>query len=44
VESAIVQALLAETGCPNVFERCDELIRKSEGLPVFSRAGRRRTA
>lgn len=33
----IVQALLAETGCPNVYERCDELIRKSEGLPVFSR-------
>jgi 23S rRNA (cytosine1962-C5)-methyltransferase len=34
----IVQALLADTGCPNVFERCDELIRKSEGLPVFYRA------
>ncbi|MYM68152.1 SAM-dependent methyltransferase [Pseudoduganella sp. FT55W] len=33
----IVQALLADTGCPNVFERCDELIRKSEGLPVFYR-------
>lgn len=33
----IVQALLAETGCPNVYERCDELIRKGEGLPVFSR-------
>lgn len=34
----IVQALLADTGCPNVYERCDELIRKSEGLPVFYRA------
>jgi 23S rRNA (cytosine1962-C5)-methyltransferase len=34
----IVQALLADTGCLNVFERCDELIRKSEGLPVFYRA------
>ena len=30
----IVQALLAETGCSNVYERCDELIRKGEGLPV----------
>ncbi|WP_432383625.1 SAM-dependent methyltransferase [Duganella sp. P38] len=34
----IVQALLADTGCPNVYERCDELVRKSEGLPVFYRA------
>lgn len=33
----IVQALLAETGCPNVYERCDALIRKGEGLPVLSR-------
>jgi 23S rRNA (cytosine1962-C5)-methyltransferase len=33
----IVQALLADTGCPNVYERCDDLIRKSEGLPVFYR-------
>jgi 23S rRNA (cytosine1962-C5)-methyltransferase len=30
----IVQTLLAETGCPNVYERADELIRKGEGLPV----------
>ena len=30
----IVQALLAETGCRNVYERCDDLIRKGEGLPV----------
>jgi 23S rRNA (cytosine1962-C5)-methyltransferase len=34
----IVQALLAETGCPNVYERCDELMRKGEGLPLFSGA------
>ena len=35
---AIVQALMAETGCPNVYERCDPLIRKGEGLPVISGA------
>ena len=34
----IVQALLAETGCPNVYERADELVRKGEGLPVVSGA------
>jgi 23S rRNA (cytosine1962-C5)-methyltransferase len=34
----IVQALLATTGCPNVFERSDELLRKGEGLPVIWRA------
>ncbi len=34
----IVQALLAETGCKNVFERADELVRKGEGLPVVSGA------
>lgn len=34
----IVQALLAETGCPNVYERCDDLVRKGEGLPIFYRA------
>lgn len=33
----IVQALLADTGCPNVYERCDEALRKAEGLPVFYR-------
>jgi 23S rRNA (cytosine1962-C5)-methyltransferase len=33
----IVQALLAETGCPNVFQRSDEELRKGEGLPVFTR-------
>ena len=34
----IVQTLIAETGCPNVYERSDELIRKGEGLPVASGA------
>ncbi|MGZ8289928.1 MAG: SAM-dependent methyltransferase [Telluria sp.] len=34
----IVQALLAETGCRNVYERSDELVRKGEGLPVVSGA------
>ena len=34
----IVQTLLAETGCPNVYERSDELMRKGEGLPVVSGA------
>ena len=29
----MVQALLAATGCPNVYERCDALVRKAEGLP-----------
>lgn len=28
----IVQALIAETGCRNVYERADELVRKGEGL------------
>src|SRR5690349_8620167 len=31
---AVVQALLGATGCPNVYERCDALLRKGEGLPV----------
>lgn len=34
----IVQSLIAETGCPNVYERGDELVRKGEGLPVVNRA------
>jgi len=34
---AIVQALLKATGCPNVYERSDELVRKAEGLPVTRR-------
>lgn len=35
---AIVQALIAGTGCTNVYERCDPLIRKGEGLPVIEGA------
>jgi len=34
----IVQSLIAETGCPNVYERADELVRKGEGLAVVSGA------
>ena len=34
----IVQALIAETGCPNVYERADKLMREGEGLHVKSRA------
>ncbi|HJW56289.1 MAG TPA: SAM-dependent methyltransferase [Burkholderiaceae bacterium] len=34
----IVQALIAETGCSNVYELADELVRKGEGLPVVSGA------
>lgn len=30
----IVQTLIAETGCLNVYERADALVRKGEGLPV----------
>ena len=33
----VVQALLKVTGCPNVYERCDPLLRKGEGLPAASR-------
>jgi 23S rRNA (cytosine1962-C5)-methyltransferase len=35
---AIVQALLATTGCLNVYERSDKLLREGEGLQVFARA------
>jgi 23S rRNA (cytosine1962-C5)-methyltransferase len=35
---AIVQALIKATGCPNVYERCEQLLRKGEGLRVFPRA------
>jgi 23S rRNA (cytosine1962-C5)-methyltransferase len=31
---AVVQALIKATGCANVYERCDPLMRKGEGLPV----------
>jgi 23S rRNA (cytosine1962-C5)-methyltransferase len=30
----VVQALIKATGCANVYERCDPLMRKGEGLPV----------
>jgi len=30
----VVQALLSATGCRNVYERCDPLLRKGEGLSV----------
>src|SRR5690349_15876081 len=30
----VVQALIKATGCPNVYERCDPLMRKGEGLPL----------
>src|SRR4051812_3140929 len=35
---AIVQALIAGTGCSNVYERCDDLLRKGEGLPLVAGA------
>ena len=35
---AIVQALIAGTGCKNVYERCDDLVRKGEGLPLVAGA------
>jgi len=34
---AAVQALVKATGCPNVYERSDELVRKAEGLPITRR-------
>ena len=34
----IVQALIAHTGCPNVYERASELLRKGEGLAVVEGA------
>jgi 23S rRNA (cytosine1962-C5)-methyltransferase len=33
-----VQALLHATGCRNVYERCEPLLRRGEGLPVTPRA------
>jgi len=35
---AIVQSLINETGCPNVYERSDMLMRKAEALPDVSGA------
>ena len=34
----IVKALMMATGCPNVYEHADALVRKGEGLPVNSGA------
>jgi len=34
----IVKALMAETGCPNVYEHADPLVRAGEGLPAHSSA------
>ena len=33
----VVQALMKATGCPNVYQRCDTLMRKGEGLPDIQR-------
>lgn len=37
-KTAIVQALMAGTGCPNVYQRDDVTARAAEGLPADSRA------
>ena len=34
----IIKALIAETGCPNVYEHADPLIRAGEGLSAYSSA------
>ncbi|WP_342052484.1 class I SAM-dependent rRNA methyltransferase [Cupriavidus sp. OTU4054] len=35
-KTAIVQALVKETGCPNVYERSDAAVREREGLPLVT--------
>lgn len=35
-KSAIVQAIMAETGCGNVYERSDASVREREGLPLVT--------
>ncbi|HEX2530353.1 MAG TPA: class I SAM-dependent rRNA methyltransferase, partial [Burkholderiaceae bacterium] len=35
-KTAIVQALIAETDCPNVYERSDASVRKREGMPLVT--------
>jgi 23S rRNA (cytosine1962-C5)-methyltransferase len=35
-KAAIVQTLIAETGCPNVYERSDASVREREGLPLVT--------
>jgi 23S rRNA (cytosine1962-C5)-methyltransferase len=37
-KTAIVQSLIAETGCPNVYERSDASVREREGLPLVTGA------
>ena len=32
----IVEALVAQTGCPNVYERSDAAVREREGLPIVT--------
>ncbi|MGY8527139.1 class I SAM-dependent rRNA methyltransferase [Paracidovorax citrulli] len=35
-KDAVVQALIRETGCPNVYERSDAAVREREGLPLVT--------
>ena len=35
-KTPIVQALITETGCPNVYERSDASVRELEGLPLVT--------
>ncbi len=35
-KEALVQALVKETGCPNVYERSDAAVRQREGLPLVT--------
>ncbi|HBO76532.1 MAG TPA: 23S rRNA (cytosine(1962)-C(5))-methyltransferase RlmI, partial [Cupriavidus sp.] len=35
-KDALVQALIKETGCPNVYERSDAAVRQREGLPLVT--------
>ncbi|WP_334190970.1 class I SAM-dependent rRNA methyltransferase [Noviherbaspirillum sp.] len=35
-KTPIVQALMSETGCPNVYERSDASVREREGLPLVT--------
>lgn len=35
-KAPIVQTLIAETGCPNVYERSDASVREREGLPLVT--------
>lgn len=35
-KAPIVQALIAETGCPNVYERSDASVREREGMPLVT--------